>query len=80
MTSASENHKNIAFWNKWIMAQVAHFWSISSSCPAAGNSPVPYPLDWNAQICVLSVVFALLYFCICAERLWGTSPSGIGRS
>lgn len=48
MTSAAENHKNIAFWKKWIM--VYGLWNISSSCPAAGNSPVPYPLDWNAQI------------------------------
>lgn len=72
MTSASENHKNIAFWNKWIMAQVAHFWSMSSSCPAAGNSPVPYPLDWNAQICVLSVVlFCFVVFLHLCRKVVG---------
>lgn len=48
MTSAAEDHKNIAFWKKWLMLLEAQF--ISSSCPSAGNSPVPYPLDWNAQI------------------------------
>lgn len=77
MTSAAEDHKNIAFWKKWLMLLVAQF--ISSSCPSAGNSPVPYPLDWNAQIWGLSeFLFLFVVFLHLCRKV--ASPPGLGQS